>query len=89
MGAVLLAGCAGPAPLAEDSGLRAVRPWPGPQDVCQVIGETDATRDYLDDSALLIGCPSTEAATIAAHRASGARLLGELGAWTLLHHPRR
>ncbi len=48
----------------EQSGLVAVRPYPNPGDVCQVIGENDVTRDLLDDASLLIGCPKHESGAI-------------------------
>ena len=32
----------------EASGLIGVRPYPGPNDVCQVIGENELTNQYLD-----------------------------------------
>ncbi|WP_299967189.1 hypothetical protein [uncultured Roseobacter sp.] len=102
--AALLAGCtavptSGPAPGAptprpvytppEQSGLIAVRPFPGPRDVCVVIGENDLTRPYLDDSATLIACPAHENGAIADRSEQGAQVLDRAGRWVLLSVPER
>lgn len=71
----------------EASGLVAMRAFPGPDDVCRVIGENALTSDYLDDSATLIGCPKGETGAIADRRAAGARVVGEAGEWVLLSVP--
>jgi hypothetical protein len=71
----------------EASGLVSVRPFPAEGDVCQVIGESAATADYLDDSAVLIGCPVQEAGAIADRRAEGATELEVIGSWLLLSVP--
>lgn len=71
----------------EASGLVALRAFPGPQDVCRVMGENALTADYLDDSATLIGCPEAEAGAIADRRAAGARVVGAAGDWVLLSVP--
>jgi hypothetical protein len=86
-----LAACAAaPAPTyspPEASGLEAVRAFPGPDDVCQVIGENSLTNDYLDDSATLIGCPVAEPGAIADRKAEGATELDRIGEWLLLSVP--
>lgn len=71
----------------EASGLEGGRHYPGPDDVCQVIGENALTSEYLDDSATLIGCPKAEPGAIADRKAEGATVLAELGEWLLLSVP--
>ncbi len=73
----------------EASGLVAVRPYPMEGDVCQVIGENDLTVEYLDDAAVLIGCPETEMGAIADREAEGAQRVGQVGSWILLSQPLR
>lgn len=74
---------------AGDAGLYAVRPYPDPGSVCQVIGESDATREFLDDAALLIGCPSDQQGAIAERMNEGARVVAQVRRWTLLSVPMR
>ena len=71
----------------EASGLESVRPYPGHEEVCQVIGENNLTSRYMDDSSLLIGCPVAEAGAIADRKADGAIELERIGAWVLLSVP--
>jgi hypothetical protein len=71
----------------EASGLIAVRAFPGPDDVCQVIGENALTNQYLDDSATLIGCPKAERGAIRDRQSAGAQVVGEAGEWLLLSVP--
>ncbi|MFL4469718.1 hypothetical protein ACERZ8_07490 [Tateyamaria armeniaca] len=73
----------------SESGLVAVRPFPGPDDVCVVVGENDLTREFLDDSATLIGCPKHETGAIADRAAQGARVVAHARHWTLLSVPMR
>ena len=73
----------------EASGLLAVRAYPAEDDICQVVGENDLTLNYLDDAALLIGCPAHELGAIADRKAAGAREVAIVGAWHLLSVPLR
>ncbi len=90
--AALLAACATDPGAVEytppaDSGLVSVRPYPGPLDVCKVIGENDLTRDFLDDSATLVGCPVGETGAIRDRQREGGEIVGQEGAWVLLSVP--
>lgn len=71
------------------SGLVAVRAFPGPGDVCQVIGENGLTSDYLDDASVLIGCPAHEVGAIRDHVDAGGVQVGAVGAWQLISVPVR
>ncbi|MEO1536393.1 MAG: hypothetical protein AAFR73_01580 [Pseudomonadota bacterium] len=71
----------------EASGLVGVRPYPIAADVCQVIGENDLTRDFLDDNALLVGCPRHETGAIADRQREGGVIVGQQGSWVLLNVP--
>ena len=73
----------------ERSGLVAVRPFPNPEDVCQVIGENPLTTNLLDDSAILIGCPKYESGAIADRITDGGRVVAHAKHWTLLSMPLR
>lgn len=88
LSAMALTGCAtvGYTP-PEESGLINVRPFPNEGDVCVVVGENDLTREYLDDSATLIGCPTHERGAIADRVAQGAITLDRVGKWVLLSVP--
>ena len=94
-----LAACNKPAPAADTSEPQApattVTVWPAslnvlgdgyPKsgDVCRRIGESMATTDFLDDSAILIGCPTSEPQAIAA---VGGRQVGAVDGITLISVP--
>ena len=85
----LLAACAPAYTPPEDAGLIAVRPYPGAADVCQVIGENALTNPHLDDSALLVGCPSIETGAIKDRIAEGGAVVDKIGDWVLLSIPTR
>ncbi len=103
IGAVsILTGCVSIAPLGygaeptrftysepKQSGLIAVRPFPGPEDVCQVIGENLVTSPLLDDSAILIGCPKHETGAISDRLADGGQIVAHAKHWTLISMPQR
>jgi hypothetical protein len=56
--------------------------YPSSGDACRRLGESDATVDWLDDSAVLVGCPTKEAA-----RALGGRMVGIIEGITLVSVP--
>jgi len=53
--------------------------YPGPGSACRRVGETKATIDFLDDSAMLIGCPDSKAAA-----ALGGRVVATIDGVTLV-----
>ena len=73
----------------EASGLGSARPYPGPLDVCKVIGENDLTRNYLDDSATLVGCPDGETGAIRDRQREGGQIVDTVGSWVLISVPDR
>ena len=74
---------------AEDSGLVSVRPYPQPNAVCQILGESPATVDYLDHSAILLCCPDHDLGAIEDRKTEGAKIVGKFNSWTLLRIPER
>ena len=67
------------------SRLKAIRPYPSPDDVCQVIGENAFTAEFIDDAYLLIGCPKHEKGAIADRKLEGAKVVAHAKHWTLLN----
>jgi len=63
--------------------------YPKPGDPCRRLGETALTVNYLDDSALLVGCPgiSSDGATMALVSVSGGRAVGAAEGVTLVSIP--
>ena len=57
--------------------------FPSKGDPCRRLGESDATRIYLDDSALLVGCPDAAQAT-----ALGGTVIGPVGGIVLASIPK-
>lgn len=73
----------------EESGLIGVRPYPGPNDVCQVIGENALTNPYLDDTEILVGCPIGESGAIKDRNNEGGTIVDLIGEWVLISIPIR
>lgn len=67
-----------------ESGLLAARPYPNAGDVCQVIGENALTSNFLDDAAILVGCPKHERGAIADRLAEGGQIVAHAKHWKLL-----
>ncbi len=93
-----LAGCAtnmdfGAAPTTSEytepsaSGLSSVRPYPNPDDVCQVIRENKAIRETVNNGTLLIACPKHERGAIRDRLNDGAEIIGHAKHWTVLATP--
>jgi hypothetical protein len=62
--------------------------YPKAGDPCRRLGESPATADYLDDSAILVGCPGAAADTAAAAVvAAGGRVVGAAEGVTLISMP--
>ncbi len=69
------------------SGLSAVRPYPNPDDVCQVIRENGAIREPANDGTILIACPKHERGAISDRKNEGAEVIGHAKHWTVLAVP--
>ncbi|MDA7826709.1 hypothetical protein N9A67_00635 [Rhodobacteraceae bacterium] len=68
----------------EESGLIAVRPYPNPDDVCQVIAKNKLVEPLFTMAKTLIACPKHETGAIGDRRNEGARVLGQAKHWTVL-----
>ena len=66
------------------AGLSAVRPYPNPDDVCQVIRENDAIREPADNGSFLIACPKHVRGALQDRKSEGAKVLGHAKHWTIL-----
>lgn len=69
------------------SGLRAGKPYPSAEDVCQTIEPNKATRELDKAGFFLIGCPKHERGAIADRVAEGASVVAQSRHWTLLQLP--
>jgi hypothetical protein len=56
--------------------------YPNSGDACRQLGESEATVDFLDDSAVLVGCPTKDAA-----RALGGKMVGVIDNISLVSVP--
>lgn len=63
--------------------------YPQPGDPCRRLGESAATANYLDDSAVLVGCPgdSRNSETAALVKATGGQVVGVVQNVTMISIP--
>ena len=71
----------------ESSGLISIRPYPGIDDVWQIIGKNSATKDLITNKTTLIGCPSHENGAIKNRVKENAKIVAHTNNWTLLQIP--
>ena len=92
----LLAGCGAEAPDKAPAAAVEVpeklRPvgagYPSAGSPCRRLGESPATSNYLDHTAILVGCPGTrESAIVQAVVAAGGRIVAEIEGVVLLSVP--
>ena len=69
------------------SGLSSVRPYPNPDDVCQVIRENEAIREPVSNGTFLIACPKHERGAIRDRLNEGAEVIGHAKHWTVMVVP--
>lgn len=69
------------------SRLSAVRPYPNPEDVCQVIRENDAIREPVNDGTFLVACPKHERGAVRDRLGEGAEIIGHARHWTVMVVP--
>ncbi len=95
---VILSACTPPLDLSGDgseptilrysepslSGLRAQRPYPNPDDVCQLLAPNRYTDPVREEDRDLIACPKHEKGAIADRRTQGARIVAHAKHWTIL-----
>ena len=96
--ALLVAGCSTTNPEEKalmgyysppwQSGLKEIRPYPAQGAICKEIGYNMVSRDFYDDSKLLVGCPRTEQAEINKRVAEGGVEVGYIHHWALIHMPK-
>ena len=68
----------------SESGLQALEPFPTSEDVCQVLGENQATQTLFASYPLLIACPRHEEEAIGDRILEGAFVVTQIGAWVVL-----
>ncbi len=74
---------------AGTSGLNPVRPYPTPEDVCQIISENREIREPVNDGSFLIACPKHERGAISDRQSEGAQVIAHARHWTILSVPAR
>ncbi|MEP0960479.1 MAG: hypothetical protein ABJQ70_22055 [Roseobacter sp.] len=96
---LILAGCAAPNfdhnaeptissyTLPSASGVVSVKPYPNPDDVCQIIKEDDSIREPVDDGSILIACPKHEKGALRDREREGADVIAQAKHWTILTVP--
>ena len=75
--------------VAWPDGLVIVDAFPSPGDPCRQLGESDATREYLDHTSTVVGCPggASDEAAQGLVDSSGAIVVKEMGDVTILAVP--
>ena len=75
--------------VAWPDGLVIVDAFPSPGDPCRQLGESDATREYLDHTSTVVGCPggASDEAAQGLVDSSGALVVKEMGDVTILAVP--
>jgi len=68
----------------DASGLSAVRPYPNPDDVCQLLAPNANTQSLVTEGRALIACPKHEEGAIEDRRRDGARVVANATHWVIL-----
>lgn len=69
---------------ASLSGLRPLRPYPNPDDVCELLGKSKNIEVLAVDGRNLIACPKHEKGAINDRQAEGAKVVGNAKHWVIL-----
>ena len=69
---------------ASRSGLKTLRPYPNPDDVCMLLKENRAVEDLIVEDRTLPACPKHEAGAIGDRRKDGARVVGNSKHWVIM-----
>ena len=68
----------------EQSGLSPARPYPNPDDVCQLLDESDKFSLLKSSDRELIACPKHEMGAIEDRRNEGARVVANTAHWVVM-----
>ncbi len=71
----------------SSSGLSPIKPFPKPNAVCLLLGESENTSMLRKKGKELIACPKHEIGAIADRRRQGARVVGNAKHWVILSIP--